>query len=77
MMICSMTEILISNVHDNRANQWKFIKIVKEINAWWSESEVLGRYVGLNDKIEQETQNLDLNRVINIFSGSILACEKF
>lgn len=34
-------------------------------------------YVGLNDKIEQETQNLDLNRVINIFSGSILACEKF
>lgn len=40
-------------------------------------NDVLGPYVELNDDIEKKTEDLDLNHIVNIFPGSIIASDNF
>ncbi|CEP16263.1 hypothetical protein [Parasitella parasitica] len=40
-------------------------------------NDILGPYVELNDDIEEKTEDLDLNHIVNIFPGSIIASDNF
>jgi hypothetical protein len=40
-------------------------------------NEILEPYVELNDDIEEKTEDLDLNSIVNIFPGSSIASDNF